>query len=132
MEETETSSRSSLTTINGESYEIFSIVWLGSPNSNIQDNVEIQQQFRSIINCLRTFQDIQECENYIESLSKEDRMVLVVDDTYAFKMVTRSHDIRQLISIYIHSTNPNQDFEWIRQYKKVSIHFDTNHSFSVL
>ncbi|CAF1573617.1 unnamed protein product [Rotaria sp. Silwood1] len=116
METNGSSSRSSSVSTIGENYEIFSLIWLDLLKN---DNNDIQQQIRTIINYLRIFHDIDECEQYIHTLSKDDRVVILINEKSAFKMITRIHEFRQIISIYIHSTEDNQNDELIHQYKKI-------------
>ncbi|CAF4254972.1 unnamed protein product, partial [Rotaria socialis] len=128
MQTNESASRSSLSSMIGENHEIFSLVWLDiSPSDDTHDSIDVQQQLRSIINHLIIFQDTEECEQYITSASKEDRLVFIINEKYALKMIKNIYDIRQIISFYIHSTDDNQDYQWTSQYKKIkSIKSDIN------
>ncbi|CAF3126735.1 unnamed protein product [Rotaria sp. Silwood2] len=119
MELNGSSSRSSLSSTVGENYEIFSLIWLDLSTNDLHDNIDTQQQLHSIINYLRIFHDIDECEQYIRSLSKDDRVVFLINEKYAFEIITRIYELRQIISIYIHSKEDNHDYGWISQYKKI-------------
>jgi hypothetical protein len=111
----------SLSLMSGENPEIFCLIWLDLPTNNNQENLEIQQQFRSIINHLKIFQDIDECEQYIRSLTKDDRIVFVSHEKFASEIINHIHELRQITSIYIYSTEIEKDYEWINQYKKVRL-----------
>ncbi|CAF3828916.1 unnamed protein product [Rotaria magnacalcarata] len=125
MQTNESASRSSLSSMTGENHEIFSLVWLDiSSSDDTHNSIDVQQQLRSIINHLIIFQDTEECEQYIASASKEDRLVFIINEQYAFKMIKNIYDVRQIISFYIHSTDGNQDYQWTDQYKKVLFKID--------
>jgi hypothetical protein len=121
MESRESPGRQSLLTIFGENLEIFSLIWLDLSTNNIHENIDIQQQLRSIINYLKIFEDLDDCEQYIRSLSKDDRIVILVNEKFALEITSRIHELRQITSIYIYSTETKEDYQWINQYKKVRI-----------
>jgi hypothetical protein len=63
---------------NGENrLEIFCLIWLDA-NVNSEQNRAVQQRLRCVLNCLKAFNDIQQCQTYIEQQSKTDRLVLIV------------------------------------------------------
>lgn len=119
MESNESSSRQSLLSSIGENLEIFSLIWLDLSTNNIHENIDIQQQLRTIINYLKLFEDIDDCEQYIRSLTTDDRIVILINEKFALEFISRIHELRQIISIYIYSTDNNEDYQWIEQYKKV-------------
>jgi hypothetical protein len=122
MESNESSSKQSLSSPIGESLEIFCLIWLDLSRNNIHENLDIQLQLRSIINYLKLFEDIDDCEQYIRSLSKDDRIILLVNEKLASEIISRIHELRQIISIYIYSNDTQEDHQWINQYKKVSLY----------
>ncbi|CAF4368691.1 unnamed protein product, partial [Adineta steineri] len=83
MESTDSVSRSSLLSSIGENLEIFSVIWLDLSTNNIHENIDIQHQLRSTINYLKLFEDIDDCEQYIRSLSKDDRIVILTNENLA-------------------------------------------------
>src|SRR5437868_4289140 len=119
MESSETSSRQSLSSPIGENLEMFSLIWLDLSTNNIHENIDIQQQLRSIINYLKIFEDIDDCEQYIRSLSKDDRIVIIINENFALEIILRIHELRQITSIYIYSQDIKEDYQLINQYKKV-------------
>ncbi|CAF4621580.1 unnamed protein product, partial [Rotaria magnacalcarata] len=44
--------------------EIFSLIWLDA-NSNAKDTRDTEQKLRSIINHLKKFQDVKQCQKFI-------------------------------------------------------------------
>ncbi|CAF1398030.1 unnamed protein product [Adineta ricciae] len=119
MESSESSGRPSFLSPMDENLEIFALLWLYSPTDDQHENADIQQQLRSIINYLKLFDDIDDCEQYIRSLSKDDRLVILTDDKFALPITSRIHDLRRITSIYIISSDNETTLAWVEQYKKI-------------
>ena len=51
--------------------EIFCLIWLDD-NIDAKDNRDTEQKLRSIINRSRKFQDVEQCQKYIEQRSQKD------------------------------------------------------------
>jgi len=113
------SSRQSLLSPFGENPEIFNLIWLDLSSNNIHKNLDIQQQLRLIINYLKLFEEIDDCEQYIHSLSKDERIVILIHEKFALEILPQIHELRQIIAIYIYSPDTQEDYPWIQQYKKV-------------
>jgi len=93
-----------------ENLETFYLIWFGNSLSN-----EFQQQLRTVINYLLTFEDEQQCLKYIQSLSKDDRVILIVKEKLSQQIV----HLRQIISIYIYSNEKKVNEQWTKNFKKV-------------
>jgi hypothetical protein len=98
--------------------EIFCLIWLDS-NDNNGDNRGVQQRLRSIINYFKKFNDIQQCQTYIEQQSKTDRFVLIVSGQLGCQIVPRIHQLQQVVSIYVYCANKEAHDIWARDYVKV-------------
>ncbi|CAF4267783.1 unnamed protein product, partial [Rotaria magnacalcarata] len=57
--------------------EVFCLIWLDA-NSNAKDARDTEQKLRSIINHLKKFQDVKQCQKFIEERSKNDRITIIV------------------------------------------------------
>lgn len=99
--------------------ETSALVWLDASINNTQDNMDAQYKLRKSINHLKTFDNSDECVEYIQSMSK-DRIVLVVSDNFAQEIIPCIHQLRQVSSVYIHCVNNSIDDKWVTQFKKVS------------
>ena len=99
--------------------ETFFLLWLDASVNTSREKIKIQPQFRALINQLRTFEDENECERYIRSSSTDDRIVLIVTGQLGRQLVPRIHQLRQVCSIYIFSTDRKKHSIWINQYTKV-------------
>jgi hypothetical protein len=106
-----------LTSLNQEveNLEIFYLIWFGN-----SINIEIQQQLRTIINYLIIFEDEQQCLQYIHSLSKDDRVILIVNGKFSQKFVPQIVHLQQITSIYILAKDKKPIEQWAKNFKKVN------------
>jgi len=98
--------------------ETFSIIWLDAIVNDSVENIETQQRLRRFINHLKTFQDRNECIQYIESLPK-DRFVLIVSGRLGQEVVPQIHNLRQIYSIYVYCLDKERNERWAKQYPKI-------------
>ncbi|CAF1478908.1 unnamed protein product [Adineta steineri] len=109
-----------------KSLEIFSIIWLDA-NVNVKDTRETEQKLRSIINHIKKFQDIKQCQQYIEQRSEEDRLILLVNGQFGREIVPYIHQLRQLISIYVYCMDKKNNEQWTYNFTKIkSVVVDLN------
>jgi len=99
-------------------FETYSLIWLDAA-INSEENLAAQEKFRSIINYLQTFDQLNECKKYILSVPSEDRIVLITNDHFGQQLIPEIHHLRQIYSIYIYCTNKEYHQQWSIQYKKV-------------
>lgn len=96
--------------------ETYSIVWLNSKVNEVDDeNVEIKQQLRAIINRLDVFNNVEDCQNYFKNISNNDRVVVITD---CQDIVTSISSLRQLSSIYIYNSK-DDDSKVLNLSKKI-------------
>ncbi|CAF4712994.1 unnamed protein product, partial [Rotaria sp. Silwood2] len=96
------------------------LIWLDAVVNQLQENIDAQQQIRSIINHLKTFQNVQDCEKYINQTSKDDRILLIVSGQLGQEIVPRIHHNRQIFSIYVYCMNKAKNEEWAKHFQKVT------------
>ena len=46
---------------------------------------------------MKIFEDCNQCEDYIRSISSDDRLILIIDDLFARQIVPRIEQLRQVI-----------------------------------
>ena len=102
-----------------ENLETFSLLWLDASVNNCQENIDAQHQLRTSINFLRTFEDIDPCETYIRSKSKDDRIILITSGRLGQIIVPRIHSLRPISAIYVYCKDKKLNEPWANQYKKV-------------
>lgn len=111
------------TTRQDENLETYSLIWLDASVNDSHENIEAQKQLRTSINYLVTFEDDQECLQYIESASKDDRIIFIVSGKLGQIIVPKIVQYRQLVSIYIYCMNKTANEQWVKQVNKVSYIF---------
>ena len=105
-----------------ENFEPFTLIYLDD------DYDENDQEFRSIIDYLRCFDDTEICEQFIQTNNnKYDYLFFIVSNQYATNIISHIHDSTQIISIYILQQNVSNDKarrniidqRWTKRYTKV-------------
>ena len=105
--------------------ETYSILWLDPSVTDAKEYRDAQQRFRGTINYIRTFKTSDECEQYIQSVPTQDRIIFIVNNQLGQELIPRVHQLRQICSIYIFSTDTKRSGQWTKEFKKVKpiIHF---------
>ncbi|CAF4790259.1 unnamed protein product [Rotaria sp. Silwood1] len=98
--------------------ETFYQIWLCDPVNNSQKFRDAQQQVRSSINYIKTFEHVTECEQYIRSLSDVDRIVFIVDDHLGQQIIPRICQYRQVLAIYVYGTEKQTNETSFKQFMK--------------
>jgi hypothetical protein len=102
-----------------QNLETYFLIWLDAAVNSSEENVEAQQQLRTSINHLTTFDDDNGCEEYIRSVSKHDRIILIVSGQLGQKLVPRIHQLQQIFAIYVYCMNKKQNEHWAQEFSKV-------------
>jgi hypothetical protein len=89
-------------------------------NNGLEKSIDIQQRLRAVVNRLKFFQQIADCEQYIKSVPKEDRVVLIVNDQLSSKIIPHIQQLRQISSIYFYGLNKAHNSELIPEVAKVT------------
>jgi hypothetical protein len=100
--------------------EIFSLIWLDE-NVNVKDIRDTEQKLRSIINHLKKFQDVKQCQQYIERRSRKDRLILIVSGQLGQEIIPFIHNLRQVISIYVYCMDKISNEQWACKFPKVKL-----------
>jgi hypothetical protein len=99
--------------------EIYSLLWLDSSANDSQETNQAQQYLRTTINYVKLFKKSNECEAYIRSLGKDDRIVLIVSGRLGQEIVPRIHQVQQVSAIYVYCMNKQQNEKWAGKFNKV-------------
>ena len=110
-----TSSKSQSTDFNTES---FASLWLDQNVNKTEDNLQTQQELRQLINHLRTFDNADQCEQYIRKITKE-KVILIVSGSLGRELVPRLHDLPQFSTCYVFCQDQKRNEEWANKYHKV-------------
>ena len=99
--------------------ETFSQLWLDATANESRENRAAQEQLRSTINHIQTFNNDNECAEYIRN-AVSDRIVLIVGGQIGKKIVPKIHDLYQLFSIYIYCSDREKHKHWSQNFIKVN------------
>lgn len=109
----------SLPAVHDSGLETVCLIWLDSSVNTSTENVATQKQFRSILHHFKTFENAQNCEEYIRNKSEHDRIFFIVSGQLGREIVPRIHDYRQLFSIYVYCQDKQRNEEWANKFTKV-------------
>jgi plasmid stabilization system protein ParE len=104
-----------------DNLEIFSFIWLDA----IEDIEEIQKtekKLRKIINHLKRFNNVKQCQQYIEQISEQNRLILVVSGRFGRELVPIIHKFRQITLIYVYCMDRESNEKWSCEYTKVKLY----------
>jgi len=98
--------------------ESFACLWLDQNVNSTQDNRDTQKELRQVINHLRTFDNSEECEQYIGQITQE-KVVLIVSGGLGRQLVPRLHDLPQFSACYVFCQDKKANEQWANKYHKV-------------
>ncbi|CAF0818857.1 unnamed protein product [Adineta steineri] len=104
--------------VDDKSLEIFSLIWLDA-NVDAKNTRDTEVKLRSIINHIKKFQDIKQCQHYIEQRSQKDRLILIVSGRLGQEIVPFIHQFRQVISIYVYCMDKKNNEQWAFKFSKI-------------
>jgi hypothetical protein len=104
---------------NDNNLETFSLLWLDAQVDTSEENRQAQTQLRDIINHLKTFNDENDCQQYISTITPQDRVVFIVSGRLGRTIVPQVHHLQQITSIYIYCMNEQANEQWSKDFTKV-------------
>lgn len=104
--------------------EIFHLIWLDA-DINTKDIQDAEQKLRSIINQLKKFQDVEQCQTYIEQRSQKDRVIMIVSGRLGREIVPSVYKLRQVTSVYVYCVDENSNNQWADKFAKVKLSLET-------
>ena len=107
------------TTTTNENFETYSLIWLDASVNNSKENLKAQQKLRACINHLLTFETEQQSLEYIQSISQDDRIILIVSGSLGRNIVPQIVSLRQIIAIYIYCMDVIVNKKWSHSYVKI-------------
>ncbi len=120
--------------------EFTTLIWLDkhvyeqqNEQVSTNNNTPTRQQLRTIINYMKVFDQLETCQIYIQSVKKEEEIVLIASGTYCKEIMPTIHDLTQLRSVYIYCMNEQEYENWAKQFTKVkrtkNVNFDLDNRY---
>jgi hypothetical protein len=101
--------------------ETFSLIWLDPTVNSDKLHLDAQKRLRALINHLVTFDNMDECREYINHVPSDHYLVLIVSGQLGQQLVPRIHHIHQVFSIYVFCANKALHEKWTQKFKKVRL-----------
>ena len=98
--------------------ESFACLWLDQSVNSTEDNLVTQKELRQVINHLRTFDNSDECEQYILKITQE-KVILIVSGSLGRQVVPGLHDLPQFAACYVFCQDKKINEQWANKYHKV-------------
>ncbi|UJR08217.1 hypothetical protein I4U23_012490 [Adineta vaga] len=111
-------STTAASTISNHNLESVACLWLDQNVNTTDDNRTTLQELRQIINHLRTFEDSNQCEQYVQQVTQE-KLVLIVSGSLGRNIVPRLHSLPQFSACYVFCGNKEANEQWANKYHKV-------------
>ncbi len=99
--------------------ETSALIWLDAHVNSSEENKQAQEELCSIIRCFKTFENRNQCQEYIRSISPHNRIVLIVSGQFGREIVPKIHQFQQLSSIYVYCMNKEANEQWAKDFSKV-------------
>lgn len=103
--------------------ENYTLIWLDKAVNDDRENIHAQARFRETIHHLKLIQKADECVKYIHSLSKDDRVILIVSGRLGQEVVPDVHSLPQLCVVYVYCMNKEKNEPLAKKFPKVSLYF---------
>jgi plasmid stabilization system protein ParE len=104
-----------------DNLETFGLLWLDANVDTSEENRQAQKQLRHIINHLKIFDNQNLCQQYILSVSSQNRLILIVSGRLGQEIVPHIHHLRQISSIYVYCRDKETNEKWAKHFPKVTL-----------
>ena len=99
----------------------FDVVWADSNIEKIQDDLDTTSLIRRMVRGrLSTFDKIDRCVNHILDKITNQRIILIVSNSFGPPIISLIHDFPQIHTIYIYCRTAAIAESWSKPYKKIS------------
>ena len=102
-----------------ENLETYCIIWVDSYVNSSSENRQAQEQLKSIIHHMLTFENDHQCLQYLKNLSRHDRAILIASGRSGRNLVPQITQLGSLSSIYIYCMDKQANEQWSRPFTKV-------------
>lgn len=110
-----------------ENIEDLIIIWLDENIVQMEENIlKRKNHLREIINCLKTFDDSDQCLRYIKDI-KEEKIFLIISGSLGKNVIHEMNNCPQVFSIYIYCSNEYDHKTWSKNHSKIVGVFTVEH-----
>jgi len=111
------------TQLNSEESQIFSVIWLDTTKKDLFLYPDVQKNLRFTIDCIETFEQSDQCENYIRQSTEKSLHIVIVGEKLGHVFIPVIHHFSQVFTIYIYenSNQSGKDTSLTKKYSKVKI-----------
>jgi hypothetical protein len=102
-----------------QNLDTYCLIWLDTSPIKLRKNIQAQKQFRKLIDHTITFNNDQKCLEYITSVAKDDRIILIVSGQSYQTIVPEFIKYRQIASIYVYCIDKKDNEQWAKNFIKV-------------
>ena len=103
----------------GDNLQKIVLIWLDPQVNKTDENRQVQQKLRQIINNLVVFDDQRKCQHHISSLPHSSSIFLIVSGQCGRELVPQIHQLSQLSRIYVYCMNKQANEQWAKNFAKV-------------
>ena len=97
-------------------FDSFRLIWLSNDSKSHQS---VEEKLRGLGHHFIKFQEVTECQKYIEKISERGRVVVLTTSSLGRKLIPLIHPFHQVLLIYIYDDDRRIDERWADQYQKV-------------
>ena len=106
-------------TKNRSNFSNYNVIWLDA-SIHSKQNANLQTRLRSIVTHLQVFEDVTQCQQYIQSTFAANQFIFIVSGKLGQEIIPRIHEYSTIYTIYIYCVNKDSYEVWSRKYPKVS------------
>ncbi|CAF3653738.1 unnamed protein product [Rotaria socialis] len=96
----------------------YNLIWLDSL-INSPKYIDKQKELQLSINYLQTFDEVDKCIKYIQSVSSQHRFIVIVNDDFCQQLIPEVHGLLQVFSIYLYGEYKQYDYQRYKLYSKL-------------
>ncbi|CAF2713578.1 unnamed protein product [Rotaria sp. Silwood2] len=98
----------------------FLVIWLDTNACASDDHAKSCEYYRAIVHSMEIFSDPDACIDFVTDRDDSDeRVFLILSESFSENIVPFIHTIPQLHSIYIHGSDGSKKLSWTNEYEKV-------------
>ena len=98
-------------------FDLFHLIWLDDGDSGKDENDEYM--LRSTTIKVTKYQDVTSCRQYIENLSVNNRLVLLISNHLSKEIIPTIHELQQVSLICVYGVNGVTNEQSFEQFSKV-------------